>query len=262
MIDAYKYVMRGYVWMKQTYFNIYTYAHLHASSTLGKYIDMFVYLHVFWPAGESKGFIPGYFLEESVGNSLVPWSLMGMMLLNYSVTLGHSAVWHPDLSPIVRVENALTCFVLLDLAELLAKETAQRLHVAKRKVWIPHQTMTHLQELCGCIVIQSTTLDQEVLPWRSSELTLEQYFGYCRGQFQSSQFRTRDYLQASVQKAYQTLHRMKNEPPAFTPDLPTSFQPVTDKEFCLCADRAVSAAARLMSSCCECLGLVTLGSVK
>ena len=211
-----------------------------------------------FPVGQTSGpgfRILGHFLEAEVGSAMVPWALTGMLLLNYTVTLVHAAVWNPALSPAVRVENALTCFILLDLAELVAKDTSSRLKVSKTRVWLAKKTQTHLQELCGCIVIQFTTLDQPWLPWRASELVLEQYFGFVRGQFQTSQFRTRDYIHASAKKAWQCKSRLKSNPPALTPDFPPeAWKAVSDTEFALCAERALSSALRLMAVCSEHLG--------
>ena len=195
----------------------------------------------------------GYFLETEPGNFLVPWSLVGLLLVNFTTTLIHSAVWHPKLKPRVRLENCLTAFVLLDLAEMLATETAQRLGVKKCRVWLPKVTQTNLQELAGCVAIQVCSLDgqQHFMPWRSSELVLEQYFGFMRGQYQSSQFRTRDYLHSSAKKCYVTLNQLKGGGAVLADDAPSMHGPVSDDQFIEVAERSLTSALRLMAVCSE-----------
>ena len=54
----------------------------------------------------------------------IPWSLVGLLLLNFVEALAVGAAFHPSLQPIQRLENALTAYALLDLGRMLASETA------------------------------------------------------------------------------------------------------------------------------------------
>ena len=131
---------------------------------------------------------------------------------------------------------------------------------AKGRLWIAKITQNNLQELCGCVVIAATSLgeDETWCPWRSTELVLEQHFGHLRQQFSSSQFRCRDFAHASAKRAWQTLTRQKHEGWSLSPELPKNKQrAVSDEEYITCAERALTAALRLMAVCTQPHGLIT-----
>ena len=137
-------------------------------------------------------------LHEEVG---VPWSLTGAFLINLLGTLTTTAALRPDLSPCQRLENSLAAYVLFDLCALLAHERATDLGLAKGSTWIHRTTQRNIQDLCGLIAIAVTSLpDMDYLPHRSTEITLEQFFGYLRSQMPSPQLTVRDYLHASARR--------------------------------------------------------------
>ena len=201
---------------------------------------------------------PGFFLSTSVETGNTPWSLTGSLLFNYMVCLGTSAVYHPTLTSLERTENALACFLLLDLAELCASDMARQWGVPKGRLWLAPQTQQNLQELCGCICIQTTTLEDGQLfaPFRSTELVLEQWFGYLRGQFCSSQFRTRDFLHASSKKSFQTVTKLNKKGPKMSDKVTCASKVVSDSDFIECCERALTSSLRLMAVCTEHLGKV------
>eukprot|EP00439_Symbiodinium_sp_Y106_P065706 s286_g10.t1 len=65
-------------------------------------------------------------LRSSPDEIRIPWALTGALLLNLTVCLITGAVFHPGLSQSVRLENALTGYVLLDLGQMLADDSSKR----------------------------------------------------------------------------------------------------------------------------------------
>ena len=59
-------------------------------------------------------------LCSTVAEVKIPWSLTGALLMDVLVTLCTTAVLHPQLSPLQRLENALTSYVLFDLCSMEA----------------------------------------------------------------------------------------------------------------------------------------------
>ena len=113
--------------------------------------------------------------------------------------------------------------------------------------WIHSTTQANMQQLIGLTLIQRTSLDGPYHPSRSSELPLEQYFGYLRKQFASSAMTCRDYIHAAARTMNQTSSRMAKDAPHRLPCVAAN--PVSDAEFRLCADRAMTAALELMAVC-------------
>lgn len=126
----------------------------------------------------------------------------------------------------------------------------------RKRQWIAAQTQHNLQDLCACVAIQMTS--GPTFLFRSSELVLEQWFGFLRGQFTSSQMRCRDFLHASAKKCLQQKLNLKNNPPRLNPKYDESpGEAVTDVEFSQCAERALNSALKLMAVCTECLGQIS-----
>ena len=195
-------------------------------------------------------------MTTELNNALVPWSLTGSLLFNFTISLVTTAVYHPTLTPLQRLENSLCGFVLLDVCEMLACERARQVGQPKTRLWLAKVTQNNIQELAGCIAISCTSLGEGEpwLPWRSTELAIEQHFGHIRSQFSSSQFRCRDYANASARRAWRTLTKQKQEPLRLTEQMPQHLhKAVTDDEFVEAADRALTSALRLMSVCSRCL---------
>ena len=156
-----------------------------------------------------------------------------------------------------RFENSLCAFLLLDLGELVATERGRNLGIPKSRLWLAHQTQANLQELSGCIAIACISKPDHLdwLPFRSSELPLEQWFGWLRKQFPNSQFRARDFCHASARKTFQQFQKIKSMSTTWSPQMPKSLEDaVSDEEYIQCADRALTSALKLMSACCEHLG--------
>ena len=143
--------------------------------------------------------------------------------------------------------EGLTSFVLLDLGQMVSELGAKARGLAKGSTWLHPITMANLQQLCGMVSIACASLEegQAWCPWRSTELTLEVYFGALRGQFPSSQMSMRDYLQAAARKMRHTSLKLQREPAELLPVQPES--PLSSEQFAACAQRALDAALRLMS---------------
>ena len=155
---------------------------------LQKSTSAMIVMHFCWP---------GYFLKKDLDQhegKVVPWSLTGLLVLNFICALGVGAVTHPRLTPSERLENSLTCFVLLDIGKMVAHEGAIRDGVKKVSRWLPWQTQDNLQELCALTAISTMGLPGNLAwsPSRSTEIALETFFGSLRSQFRSSQMRCRD----------------------------------------------------------------------
>ena len=178
---------------------------------------------------------------------LVPWSLTGFLVMNLVSAFATTSAFHPRLTPTERLENALCSFVCLDLGRLISSELCAARGLRKNDMWIPGQTHTNLQELCGMVAIAAMGLpgDMEWFPGRSSELPLEQWFGSLRSQFASSQMRARDYLHAGAKKMYQTMVKIKDGCAPFRSEIVCP-KAVTEEEFVVCARQALQSAVRLM----------------
>ena len=194
----------------------------------------------------------------------IPWSLVGLLLLNFVEALAVGAAFHPSLQPIQRLENALTAYALLDLGRMLASETAAQEGCSVSSRWLSPQTNQHLQELCGLVAIAVMGLpgDAEFLPHRSSELPLEAFFGSLRAQFNSSQMSARDYCCASPKAMFQTMKRITSDHGCtFHTDqiLDDAYlKPVSDAEFEACAACSLGAAVKLMACCSQSLGILLI----
>ena len=203
-------------------------------------------------------FASGYYLKEDLASCQMstPWSLLGFLCVNIMGALSVSGLMSPNLSPIERLENALAAYVLLDVGQMVAQESAISAGLPRSSTWLPKQTHDCLQELCGltCIQIMGLPGDLAWHPWRSSELPLEHHFGGLRGQFTSHQMRARDFLFADSKKMWQTLKRLKGSPDPHNPDFECPQAP-TDEEFVSAATRALSSALQLMACCSQQLGL-------
>ena len=198
----------------------------------------------------------GHFLNAKslTETPAIPWSCIGLLLINLISTLVTTATFHPGLSVSERLENSLTAYVLLDLAELEAVQTARERGMSKNQLWLPRQTHSNLQHQCGFIAIACASLPEDTpwFPWRSSELPLEQWFGYLRGQYSSSQMRARDFLHASARKMHQTYMRFTTARHKMgTPIACSPCVAASDAEFADCADRALKSALKLMAICSE-----------
>ena len=72
-------------------------------------------------------------------------------------------------------------------------------------------TLHNLQQLRGCIAISATSESSVQLMHRCTELPLEQWFGFLRTQYTSSQITVRDYLHAASKKMYQFSQRLSKD---------------------------------------------------
>ena len=128
------------------------------------------------------GLFGGHFLTLELNNAVVPWALTGALLFNLVTGLATTSIFHRKLTPIQRLENALTSFILLDLCEVAAIERARQQKIPKSRVWLASTTQKNLQDLCGAVAIACTSLapGEDWAPWRSSELPIEQHFGHLR----------------------------------------------------------------------------------
>ena len=81
----------------------------------------------------------------------VPWGLTGALVVNLIGALATTAVFHPELTPIQRLENSMTSFVLLDLGDMLAAESCAQQGLPKGSMWIHKTTQGNLQQLSGFV---------------------------------------------------------------------------------------------------------------
>ena len=188
-------------------------------------------------------------VSQEINQVKIPWALWGALLVNLVSCLATTAAFHPDLSPAERLENSMAAFVLLDLGDMLASDERARRNQPKGSCWLHKLTHKNLQFLCGVLAIAVCSLDVGVpfVPHRSSELLLEQFFGYLQSQYASSQMTIRDYIHASAKKMRQTSLRMKRDPPQ--PSHVQAHSAITDDEFAACAQKALNSAVKLMACC-------------
>lgn len=183
---------------------------------------------------------------------VVPWSLTGLLVLNFICALAVGGIMHPRLTPSERLENSVTAFVLLDIGKMMAHEGAVRDGVRKVSRWLPYQTQDNLQELCALTAISTMGLPGNLAwsPSRSTEIALETFFGSLRSQFSSSQMRCRDYVHAGAKKMHQSMTKIKDGCEVH-PHASSCPAPVTDEEFAVIAERALASAVQLMACSCE-----------
>ena len=214
---------------------------------------------------ESASFLNPYHLIIDMVDSIeavkIPWCLRGQLLLNLTGCLAVSSVLHRSLTTAQRLENSFTAFILLDLGNMLAGETAAEHNVSKAQCWLHPATYNHLQQLCGCTAIACYSYPDALpfKPWESIELKLEEYFGSLRCQYKSSQLTARDYALASCRQMRKHLQHCTElqegkVPPTSSkrslpvPDSP-DYKAVNDEQYQKCALRALEGAFALMACC-------------
>ena len=214
---------------------------------------------------ESASFLNPYHLIIDMVDSIeavkIPWCLRGQLLLNLTGCLAVSSVLHRSLTTAQRLENSFTAFILLDLGNMLAGETAAEHNVSKAQCWLHPATHNHLQQLCGCTAIACYSYPDALpfKPWESTELKLEEYFGSLRCQYKSSQLTARDYALASCRQMRKHLQHCTElqegkVPPTSSkrslpvPDSP-DYKAVNDEQYQKCALRALEGAFALMACC-------------
>lgn len=172
--------------------------------------------------------------------------------MNLVEVLAVGGIFHPGLSPQERCENALTSFLLLELGKMISDESCKELGLRKSSRWIAPQTHKNLCELCALICIQVMGLPGNMphLPWRSSELPLEQHFGFLRRQYTTAQLRTRDYIQSLAKQMWATSKKMKDSKHLDVAGA-TFPQALSEDEFCTCASKALASSIKLMAACCK-----------
>ena len=141
-------------------------------------------------------------VPSSLEEVQVPWCLQGALVLNVIFALGQSAATHPTMTPLVRAENALTSFVLIDLCMILADDMASNSGMRKGSLFLSKVTCHNYQELCAFVILQCLHLPPGLrwTPDKGNELVLEQWFGHIRSQYVSSQVTVRDFLHGSSKK--------------------------------------------------------------
>lgn len=199
----------------------------------------------------------GFFLNKTPQQPEcnIPWGLVGFMLMDFVCALGVGSVCHPGMTPIQRMENSLTCYLLLDMGRMLALESCTREGTKLASRWLAPQTHSHLQELNGFMAaaLMDFPTDTEFLPHRKTELPLEAWFGSLRKQFPTSMMRTRDYCVAAAKQMFKSMKTItKNSGCTWhnqqAPD-EVYFQPVSEESFVDCAARSMSSAVKLMACC-------------
>jgi len=90
--------------------------------------------------------VPGVNAEGTFQPPEVPWSLRGALLINLVQSLVQSAVMHQKLSVAQRLENSMTCHVLLDICRLLSHEREQQWSLPRGSCFLATQTVKNLQD--------------------------------------------------------------------------------------------------------------------
>eukprot|EP00434_Breviolum_minutum_P011834 symbB.v1.2.010440.t1/scaffold680.1/size173138/3 len=85
--------------------------------------------------------VPGVNAEGTFQPPEVPWSLRGALLINLVQSLVQSAVMHQKLSVAQRLENSMTCHVLLDICRLLSHEREQQWSLPRGSCFLATQTV-------------------------------------------------------------------------------------------------------------------------
>ena len=189
--------------------------------------------------------------EKDPSKMKIPWSLRGLMVANLLGSLVQSAVMCPDVSAVQKLENVMTFHVCIDIGQLMAwtKETACK--VRKGTLYWHPETILHMKQLCGFLMIQLTSVDTSScwLPHKSTECIIEEWFGMLRGKYASSQMSCRDYLRSSLQKQKWFLDKTQRSmsKPVERPEIPHQNARVSEAAFRECARRALSSACTLMS---------------
>jgi hypothetical protein len=172
-------------------------------------------------------------IPASPSEAKIPWCLRGAFLLNLTMAMGQAAATHPALTPVQRTESAMTCFVLIDLLQMLANERAAAAGARKGSFFLHATTCRNQQELCGFVMLACLNIPKgyQYRPHKCTELHLEQWFAHIRSQYISSQVSVRDFLYGSskkVQAYFQAAKHVKGEPPL---PLRESDRPITHEDF-------------------------------
>ena len=81
--------------------------------------------------------------------SELPHCLQGALLFNCVLALVISSLLHRSMPPHIRVENALTAFIILDLGKMWADAKATKKGLRRGAFWLAAATMQNLQDLAG-----------------------------------------------------------------------------------------------------------------
>ena len=177
----------------------------------------------------------------------VPWCLRGFLIGNILGGLLQSAVFHTGLTASQKLENAMTTHVMLDLAELLAREKETTHGLKRGSCFMAGETCSNLRQLCGFLCIQLTSLPEGYVykPHDSTEIALEHWFGLIRRQFLSAQFSVRDYWHGSMKQMRNSQKKAQvRSDPSSSEKVLTAVSP---DEFRMCAQRSLSAVCQLFS---------------
>ena len=88
-------------------------------------------------------------VDEMTKELSVPYCLQGALLFNCAMALVISSLLHRTMPPPIRVENALTAFLILDMGKMWADSKATKNGLRRGTFWIAAQTQQNLQDLAG-----------------------------------------------------------------------------------------------------------------
>ena len=196
-------------------------------------------------------YLSPFFLVDDDNQPVIPWALQGASLMNLIISLVQSAVQHENMTVLQRLENAMACHFILDLAKIVSLYHEDQFALPRGSAFLPNITVRNIQDLCGFVAVAAKTLPSGFAwrPWRMTEMPLETYFGLLRSQYQSAQMSVRDFLVASgvVSKQYQHNLRGATEKDLHGPS--EGEDAMTDTDFRGAAERAKTSGLKFMSWC-------------
>ncbi|CAK9003093.1 ZnF_CDGSH domain-containing protein [Durusdinium trenchii] len=191
-----------------------------------------------------------FFLDGPLNSLQVGWSSKGALIHNLVVGLVVGAALHTHISLAERAEWALTGFCCLDLFKMLASERCEDMGLPKGSCYMAGQTVASLQNSALSTALICFSKEDGWNPWRygfarASELPIEHWFSYLRGQSKNSQLTARSFWYASARQL------MRNGKALNKVKTPTSYKEpaLAEEEFIACSDRALKAALALASKC-------------
>ena len=144
--------------------------------------------------------------DGKLADLCVPWCLQGALVHNLVCALCYGRVLHTDLSLKERCEMALSGFVAIDLFVMLATAKCMEMKQPRGSCFMAPQTCQTLQSVALVTALMCHTKPTGFCPWlegfgRVSELPIEQWFGFLRGQSQNAQLSTRQFFIASARQS-------------------------------------------------------------
>lgn len=140
---------------------------------------------------------------------------------------------HRSMSLESRCENGLSGYLALDIFQMLANETTERMRLPRGSGFMASQASGNLISCALAGVVLCLTKDPSFQPWchgnlRLSELPIEQWFSFLRSQSPNSQLSCRSFWQADARMMLRVGKQLNQEKP-----IPLGAEPPLSEEQCL-----------------------------